>query len=124
MYYIGAPKTRNKRTTPEFKIEHWNVNERIMRGLPRSNNMLEGYHHAFHTLSGCSHPSIWKLIDTMKRYEVIASKKIKDSKQGHESEQKKKYQRLTKQIEMVLSKYDSTKKLATLVELSDFFLNV
>ena len=111
-YYIGAPKTRNKRTTPEFKIEHWNVNERIMRGLPRSNNMLEGYHHAFHTLSGCSHPSIWKLIDTMKRYEVIASKKIKDSKQGHESEQKKKYQRLTKQIEMVLSKYDSTKKLA------------
>ena len=37
----------NKRGKPKFSLQLWNIYERVIQDLPRSNNSVEGWHHAF-----------------------------------------------------------------------------
>ena len=78
MTYIGHIRGRRRiRMEPIFAIASWNVRERVISHLPRSNNNLEGLHNALQYSLSCQHPSIWKLIETLKKEEAIAVKKKK-----------------------------------------------
>ena len=39
---------RNRRRSPRFSIPMWNCFSRVDLNLPRTNNDIEGWHHAFH----------------------------------------------------------------------------
>ncbi|CAF1137041.1 unnamed protein product [Brachionus calyciflorus] len=41
--YIG-PIKKDKRSSPRFPIEFWNLNERVKQDLPRTNNNVESWH--------------------------------------------------------------------------------
>lgn len=45
-YYIGIlkPNSSSCRSTPRFKKETWNVHERVLKNLPRTNNSVESWH--------------------------------------------------------------------------------
>jgi hypothetical protein len=60
--YIGRLR-RNRRANPLFDIALWNVRGRVADGLPRTNNSVEGWHHAFQATVDCHHPNIYKLIE-------------------------------------------------------------
>ncbi|XP_068237231.1 uncharacterized protein [Palaemon carinicauda] len=78
MTYIGQVRGRRGiRMEPIFAIASWNVRERVINQLPRSNNSLEGLHNALQYSLSCQHPSIWKLIEILKKEEAIALKKKK-----------------------------------------------
>ena len=45
---------------PRFEHSKWNHYDDIQPLLPRSSNIVEGWHHGFHSMMGCTYPTIWK----------------------------------------------------------------
>ena len=53
-------------TPPQFSIALWNINQRHLEGLPRTNNFSESWHNAFSAVLD-SHPSVYKLITELRK---------------------------------------------------------
>ena len=74
--YIGAParaRPRNgrRRGDPLFPVAMWNMNWAVENDVPRSNNALEGWHHAFsYSLRG-DHPSMWLFIGALVKEDKL-----------------------------------------------------
>ena len=62
--YIGE-QCRDRRLPPLFPREFWNMHNRVVNELPRTNNNLEGWHTRFSTMFRQTHPSIWEFIDKL-----------------------------------------------------------
>ncbi|CAF1111966.1 unnamed protein product [Adineta ricciae] len=54
------------RTKPQFSIQLWNVHDRLISNLPRSNNSIEGWHNAFAQRVSIAHPTIFKLTEKIR----------------------------------------------------------
>ena len=94
---------------PIFSIDSWNVLERVRDQLPRSNNSLEGLHNALQHSLSCQHPTIWKLIEALKKEECIAVKKKSDFHRGIIVPQKNKI--ANKRVMALLDKYTPEDKI-------------
>lgn len=40
--FIGRPDRRGNRRNPLFPLTLWNINQRVVEALPRTNNSVEG----------------------------------------------------------------------------------
>ena len=58
-----VPPIRLRRSEPMFPPEVWNVCQATLDGGDRTNNICEGWNHAFKELIGHKHPSIYYLIE-------------------------------------------------------------
>jgi len=63
--FIGRPDKRGNRRNPVFPLTLWNINQRVVESLPRTNNSVEGWHCGFQSSLQCSHPTLWKLLDQL-----------------------------------------------------------
>ena len=64
--YIGLLDPKNQvRKVPFFPIKLWSVHQRVLSGLPRTNNSVEAWHKAF-AMPVKSHPTTDKLIEQFK----------------------------------------------------------
>ena len=66
-HYIGKIENEKKklRRVPFFPIPLWNVYNRVIAGLPRTNNSVEAWHKAFE-LGIQKHPTVNKLINQFR----------------------------------------------------------
>ena len=64
--YIGRPRRRG-RANPLFPIPLWNMHERVLDGLARTNNAVEGWHRAFQGSLQSSHPTLWRYIEAIRK---------------------------------------------------------
>ena len=83
--YVGLEKGRGKnkrRENPRFLIQHWNVHNRILNGLPRTNNSCEGCNNSFKNNLTQTHPNIWSLIDALKNEESLSRNKMAHWRKG------------------------------------------
>jgi hypothetical protein len=55
---IGRPDRRGIRKQPTFPINSWNVFDKVLESLPRTNDSYEGWHNGFQRSLMCSHPVI------------------------------------------------------------------
>ena len=55
------------RRAPRFSITSWNQRQRVQLGLSKTNNRVEGFHHAFASLVGQQNPTIWAWIEAVKK---------------------------------------------------------
>lgn len=62
--YVGR---RILNIPPRFPINMWVMFDRLRSHLPRTNNSLEAWHNSFQRTLDCHHPSIFKLIDRLKK---------------------------------------------------------
>lgn len=62
--YVGR---RIINISPRFPINMWVMFDRVRGQLPRTNNSLEAWHNSFQRTLDCHHPSIFKLIDRLKK---------------------------------------------------------
>lgn len=97
--YIGTPLKNGNRSRPRFAIALWNVHDSTIQGYypnktyiiyvlsfftinfcisdeQRTNNICEGWHHAFSSMNGVNKPTIWRFIDALKKDEDITRTKI------------------------------------------------
>ena len=100
--YLGI-----QRGKPKFSLELWNMYERVIHDLPRSNNSIEGWHQAFNHRVSIKHPSIIKLskciIREQSRFEVDIERLRAGLPAG---KKKKKYADLDARLKTVTMSYD------------------
>ena len=81
--YIGRQRRGRGRDIPMFPIEAWNMYERTLDELPRTNNHMEGWHKRFQNTCSCAHPDIWKFIKLLQGEESLVHVEIRQMVSGH-----------------------------------------
>ncbi|CAF4796187.1 unnamed protein product, partial [Rotaria sp. Silwood2] len=95
MYYfektwIGECKRRGTgRKRPQFSHELWNVYDRVINDLPRSNNAIEDWHNAFANRVAIAHPTISKLANKIIQEQSKFEIDIEKLRQGDKPKPKK-----------------------------------
>ena len=56
-----------RRIAPSYPPQLWNVHETTKAGGSRTNNMCEAWNRGFSTLIGHSHPTVWTLIEGLRK---------------------------------------------------------
>lgn len=104
--YIGRQR-RNRRAVPKFPISIWNVHDRVLNDLPRTNNSVEGWHRAFQQTLDCHHPSVYKLVDQFlkeqNRVEIQLERANAGIRQPEAS--KSKYIQLNRRLKALVENY-------------------
>ena len=111
--YIGRLRRLNRRSQPFFPIRLWNMYDRVINNLPRTNNSVEGWHHAFQNTLDCHHPSIYKLLQYLhneQQHNRILVQRYRDGHRRPESS-KNKYIKLTRRLRTVVGQYGTIANL-------------
>ena len=61
------PPLRMRRVPPLYPPPLWNVNEVTLKGESRTNNLCEAWNRSFASLVGHAHPTVWALIETLRK---------------------------------------------------------
>ena len=95
--YIGRQR-RNRRANPRFSLQLWNVRDRVIENLPRTNNSVEAWHRSFQQTIDGEHPSVYKLVEQFRREQDHYELKIEKFRAGirHPEASKSKYVRLNR----------------------------
>jgi hypothetical protein len=97
------------RKKPQFEHKLWNVYDRVIADLPRSNNSVEGWHNAFANRVAISHPTIGKLTEKIRREQSKFEVDIAKLLQGHVVKAKKAcYRKLDERIARLVQAFDSS----------------
>ena len=81
--YIGRRRRWRPRDIPMFPVQIWNMYDRTVAQLPRTNNNIEGWHRRFQTTCGCAHPNIWKFINILQNQGSLIHAEIQQALGGH-----------------------------------------
>ncbi|CAF4396253.1 unnamed protein product [Rotaria sp. Silwood2] len=106
--WVGQKKGRGiRRTKPQFSIQTWNVYDRVLQDLPRSNNSIEGWHRAFNNRVSIKHPSITKLAKCILREQAKFEIDIERIRVGQQAKAKKKiYATLDSRLKRIVASYN------------------
>ncbi|CAF1124278.1 unnamed protein product, partial [Didymodactylos carnosus] len=87
---------------------NWNIYERVVDDLTRSNNSVEGWQSAFANRVSISHPTVAKLADKIRREQSKFEVDIAQIRQGHEPKPKKaSYRKRDDRIKRLVNAYDT-----------------
>ena len=100
--YLGRPLANNRRRQPKFPIQSWNAFTRIQANTPRTNNSVEGWHTGFQGSLACSHPTVWLLIEALRREEALQRSRYFGVMSGEPQRKKRKYVQLEGRIKSVI----------------------
>ena len=84
------------------------MRERAAKGLPRTNNSVEGWHNAFQSSVACHHPTIYTLIDHFRREQDLTEQTISRIFSGISTQtaSKSKYIQLSKSLAAIIPTYN------------------
>ncbi|CAI6357190.1 unnamed protein product [Macrosiphum euphorbiae] len=88
--WIGRPNRNNRRRSPQFDFCMWNCYDSVLKHQPRTNNAVEGWHHAFNRALAANHVTIWKFINFLKQEQSLQEVKMEQSLSGEPSPKKRK----------------------------------
>ena len=80
----------NSTRAPVFEKFLWNQYDTVLANLPRSNNMVEGWHNGFQSLVGTTNPTLWTFLSALKKEETLTFKKKVDWRMRRAPEPQKK----------------------------------
>lgn len=70
VYVRGVPARGRRRATPPlFPPTVWNVHNQVLADEARTTNVVEGWHSRFQRLINAHHPSVWKVLEYLKKEE-------------------------------------------------------
>ena len=96
------------RKKPQFEHELWNTYDRVIAGIPRCNNSVEGWHNAFASRVSINHPNIIRFVEKIYREQSKFEADIAKISQSHQVKVKKNcYRRLDERITRLMNAYDS-----------------
>ncbi|QQP42000.1 Putative LOC100898192, partial [Caligus rogercresseyi] len=112
-YYIGGVRGQGeqlRRLQPPFPIKLWNVNQRTIDKMARTNNSVEGFHNAIQSSITCAHPNLWKVIEFLKKEETLAKKKYIDAFRG-DITRKTSYNKIDERLHRLVLSYNPSQKI-------------
>ena len=74
-----------KKKDPIFELALWNCYQREMTGLPLTTNGIEAWHRGFNSLVQANKPTTWKLIDALRKDNVLSIVKREQLNSGLDS---------------------------------------
>ena len=112
--YVGRPNRRgNGRRAPLFRREIWNLHQRTLNGEDRTNNNAEAAHRRLKYEFGMQHPTIWKLIDGLRKVQKSRDAYYERLLAGHAPPQKlKKYRDADRRIRETVLKFENIEYLS------------
>ena len=109
--YIGKQLPNGSRRTPLFPIRMWNMHQRVMDQLPRTNNSVEGWHNAFRHGIGHAHPSFVKLLSFLQKEQSLQDAIYAKWEGGTIKKRSKLSVEREKRIYNIVSNYDNRETL-------------
>jgi hypothetical protein len=79
---VAVASVRLRRLSPLFSPALWNVHEATLTGEARTNNFCEGWNNGFHQMIGHSNPSVWTVIDSIRKDQALAATTLLQNEQG------------------------------------------
>jgi len=73
---------RARRTPPLFPPRVWNVHEATLAGRERTNNVCEGWNHAFANMVGHNHPSLWIVLGALQQDQALVATALLQDARG------------------------------------------
>jgi hypothetical protein len=104
--YVGRKQRVGRRAKPEFPPGIWNMRDRVLQKLPRTNNNVECWHNAFDNSVTAQRPVISKFIEMTRKEENITQFKLAQSAVGKSSSLgRRKYRQINVQLFNLVQKY-------------------
>ena len=108
-YVLGRRRGRG-RQQPRFAISKQNLYDRVINGLPRTNNTCEAQNNRLNLLLGKQHPNLYEFLEALLKEELYAESKRLSVDVGEPPERKKrKYLRNDARIERIVGRYTEYK---------------
>ena len=105
--YIGRRRRRN-RGRPFFSHNLWNMHERAANEMPKTNNVVEGWHRKMVSSVNASHPNFWSFLEVLKREQTLSNVVINQAEAGQEpTKQKAKYKNCAHRICNLVRDYNN-----------------
>ena len=79
----SAPRIRIRRQRPLFPPETWNVLNATVSNTQRTNNETEAWNNAFARQIGHSHPSLYRLLDNLRKDTALVHIALEAEARGH-----------------------------------------
>ena len=86
-------------------MEYWNLFKRVHESIPRTNNFVEAWHNAFSKMLK-SHPLVYKLVDWLRKEQVLAAEKVVFAKTGVRHTRKPEYVKLDERLKALIEVYE------------------
>jgi hypothetical protein len=96
----SSQRVRIRRVPPQFPLPTWNVYEATLVNGPRTNNETEAWNHAFAQQVGHSHPSLFMLIDNMRKDNALVIAALEAESRGEPP--KKRIKKASRDLQMRL----------------------
>ena len=120
IYFIGQSKILVVKYLL-ISPHRWNMHEVTMADRSRTNNVCEGWNNKFYSLIGHSHPTIWKLIETLQAEAARINSTLRQSDRG--IRQKKRTKRIHTELQTRL-RYLCRDKLQGRKSIAEFIRGV
>jgi len=114
--YIGRLIPRSGRRKPLFPKILWNMHDMIINDLPKTTNNIEGWHNAFSSIVGSSHPNIWKFISCLKKSQSLTEGRMAHLSAGYKKQRPKKYKELAERLQYLALEFDSSDDILTFLK--------
>lgn len=101
-----------------FPPDTWNKYLDVIGGIARTNNTVEGWHHALQSLFSCHHPTMWTFLDGLRKDCQLHKASVLQSCTGTEQRPKRKYAELSRRISNIVERYESMDRLLYLRSLA------
>ncbi|KAL4112905.1 hypothetical protein QTP88_016624 [Uroleucon formosanum] len=92
--WIGRRNRNNRKRSPQFDFCMWNCYDSVLKHQPRTNNAVEGWHHAFNSALAENHVTMWiiktYIINLLKQEQSLQEVKMEQSLSGESSSKKRK----------------------------------
>ena len=69
--YMGRLNRNGTRRKARFEIPLWNVYNRTVNDLPRTNNAIEGFHRGFESMLQANKPDVWRFLDAIHKQQAL-----------------------------------------------------
>ncbi len=87
--YVGTAVTE-----PLFPVQFWNVYTRVLDGVPRTSNFVEGFHNKWNGALGLRRPPMWRFMLLMCKFQQNTENSLNKIEAGGPPRLQRRLQRL------------------------------
>ncbi|PVD18233.1 hypothetical protein C0Q70_21795 [Pomacea canaliculata] len=94
---------RGRRRRPKFDVAMWNVDNRVGDNLPRTNNLVEGWHRAFDKRMSVTHPTLGRLVSKLRKEQASTELMMEQLAMGVRMRKNKQYEVVNTRLQALVA---------------------